>query len=194
MSKQLYPAPSEGQALNDTHAYTDPGPMSFLACHLCRSSSAQSWGLWVSLIERNSLILGSVRPKSFQSLVHWSWVTQSLPDTTIIWNTAFGSDLWRSYFCTLPLNLASPRELLPGDKILSINGYTISAFMDFAEIIAYLRKCTQLFIVAIRSNTAALEALSGGLNKALSESVRLQTRVYSLKIQYSFLITHVTNL
>ena len=49
--------------------------------------------------------------------------------------------------------IASPRTLMAGDVIQSINGMPVYAFGDsIATILEYLKHCNQIFIVAYRSN------------------------------------------
>jgi hypothetical protein len=111
-------------------------------------------------------MVGAVLHRAFDNLLHWSWITRAVPEQNIIWCPSYGSDLWQNYFSSmLPRNHDTPPALLPGDKILAINGYPVSAFNGFPGITNYLRQSTNLFLVAARSHTAAIQALTGHLDQ-----------------------------
>ena len=172
------PGPCASITKNTRQYTTDPQHTnSFVAINLRRHSLCQSWGIWISLVDKDSLLVGSVQPNAFQGVSQWTYCTQTAPETSVMWNSSFGSDLWQTYFSSLPYHQANTSELIPGDKILSINGYPISAFRNFEHITAYLRECLQLFLVVIRNNTAAARnALSTGVDitkRAILEDVSL---------------------
>ena len=181
-------------SLQPQHLQLNPGrksnnesSMSFVACHLRQPFLSQqqnnnSWGMWVSLLgdDKTALVVANIQHRCFDALLQWSWLTSSPPDTTILWNRSYGSDLWKSYFSMLsPLlynynHTHSARTLLPGDVILAINGLPISAFGgSIANVTNYLRQCPQLFLVAARSSTPAVQSLqTAGEHLQSREQVR----------------------
>lgn len=137
---------------------------SYVACHLCRRDMVQqsAWGMWISFASASNIqcerpvVVGAIQQPTFNSLLQWAWVTSSPPDTSILINQAYGNNLWRSYFSMLPeVSHPSPRTLVAGDMIVSVNGMPIYTFGNsISNLMEYLKRCNQLFIVAVRNSSA----------------------------------------
>lgn len=147
---------------NGPETYPSYSSVSYVACHLARHDILQqhAWGLWVSFVgkkESPSLVVQGATP-TFHSLLQWTWVTASSPDTAIITNQSYGSNLWMSYVAMLPrVTHPSHGTLLSGDIILTINGMPVSSFGgSLSHVTDYLRRCNQLFLVAVRSENRSV--------------------------------------
>lgn len=174
------------QPNNRSITNTNEAQLSFVACHLRQPPEDQttnrrdgnhSWGLWVSLQgdDKTALVVANIQKHSFDQLLQWSRTTTSQLDGSIVWNQSYGSygnDVWKSYFSLSPsVGDGSSNTLLPGDVIVAINGLPISSFGGSIENVRnYLRQSNELFLVAARSHTLALQ------QKHLSsqEQVRVQ--------------------
>lgn len=153
-------AHSNPNAMNQSHlkeAVVPPSPprFKFILLTLDRPSPSVSWGLSLSLFEKSYLIVGESKALHIASLVQNLWSVESTLNPWFFWQNRVDIGTVPRYLTSLPSH-PTPRTVLPGDCILSINGIVVPSFGTLSNATNALRSKNHVQLVLLRY-PAALE-------------------------------------